>query len=172
MLSGAFSFCKDFTPSPPCSRQSSGRIRTAETKMVTVVAALIEWSGKLLVCQRRRGDRFELMWEFPGGKKKPEETLQQALARELDEELGVSARIGPEMYRTRHEYAEMREPIELVFFAAQANPEEMQNRVFERIQWRPASSLGELNFLPADRELIAKLSDGSLPSPGTHFPSE
>jgi 8-oxo-dGTP diphosphatase len=131
--------------------------------MLTVVAALIEWDRKLLVCQRRRGDRFELLWEFPGGKKKPGETLEEALIRELQEELGVTAQIGSEIYRTQHEYIEMREPIELVFFAATAEPAQMQNRVFEQIQWRAPESLGELDFLPADRELIEKLVTGSLP---------
>ena len=63
-----------------------------------VVAALIEADGKLLVCQRRRTDSFGLMWEFPGGKLEPGETPAQALARELQEELGVEAKIGPEMF--------------------------------------------------------------------------
>ena len=51
-----------------------------------VVAALIEHEGKVLVCQRRRGSAFELLWEFPGGKRRPDETLEAALARELAEE--------------------------------------------------------------------------------------
>jgi 8-oxo-dGTP diphosphatase len=55
----------------------------ADSPMFTVVAALIQHHGKLLVCQRRRGSRFELMWEFPGGKVEPGETLENALAREL-----------------------------------------------------------------------------------------
>jgi 8-oxo-dGTP diphosphatase len=130
--------------------------------MLTVVAALIEAKGKLLVCQRRRGGAFELMWEFPGGKKKPAETLEEALARELREELGVAARIGSEVYRTRHQYAEMSQPIELVFFVARADPAEMVNRVFENIEWRMPESLRELNFLPADRELIEKLASGAI----------
>jgi mutator protein MutT len=134
--------------------------------MLTVVAALIEEDGKLLVCQRRRGGSFELMWEFPGGKKKPAETLEEALARELREELGVTARIGREVYRTRHQYAEISQPIELVFFAATANPVEMVNRVFESIEWRTRESLRELNFLPADRELVEKLASGTLITSG------
>ena len=64
--------------------------------MLTVVAALIEFEGKLLVCQRPRGSKFELMWEFPGGKAEAGETLEAALVRELREELGVVARVGPE----------------------------------------------------------------------------
>ena len=133
--------------------------------MLTVVAALIESGGKLLVCQRRRRGAFELMWEFPGGKKKPGETLEAALERELHEELGVAAQIGPEVYRTRHEYAEMTEPIELVFFLAYADPNAMRNIVFERIEWRKPETLPELNFLPADRELIDKLATGALRIP-------
>jgi len=130
--------------------------------MLTVVAALIEAEGKVLVCQRRRGGSFELMWEFPGGKKKPAETLEEALARELHEELGVTARIGREVYRTRHQYAEISQAIELVFFVASASPAEMVNKVFESMEWRTPASLRELNFLPADRELIERLAIGEL----------
>ena len=133
--------------------------------MLTVVAALIESKGRLLVCQRRRGSNFELMWEFPGGKKKPGETPQQALARELCEELGITASIGPEMHRTRHRYAELSEPIELIFFVADAEPNAIQNRVFEQIQWREPNTLLNLDFLPADRELIEKLVSGALRLP-------
>jgi len=135
--------------------------------LLMVVAALIEHNGKLLVCQRRRGSKFELMWEFPGGKTEPGEALEQALARELREELGVVARIGPEIYRARHKYPEMKDGIELVFFAVSLNPAEVKNLDFEQIAWREPGSLPELNFLPADRELIDKLANGSLRLPRT-----
>jgi 8-oxo-dGTP diphosphatase len=133
--------------------------------MLTVVAALIESQGKLLVCQRRRGDSFALQWEFPGGKMKLGETPVQALARELREELGIAARIGREIYRTQHRYAELSEPIELLFFSAAIESGEPQNLVFEQIAWRAPQSLPDLDFLPADRELIAKLSTGALRIP-------
>ncbi|MGA8221309.1 MAG: (deoxy)nucleoside triphosphate pyrophosphohydrolase [Candidatus Acidiferrales bacterium] len=133
--------------------------------MLTVVAALIESAGKLLVCQRCRDDSFALMWEFPGGKVKPGETLSAALERELQEELGAKSRIGPEVFCTRHQYAEMSEQIELVFFAATLESPEIQNLVFEQIAWREPASLPELDFLPADRELIEKLAAGALRLP-------
>jgi 8-oxo-dGTP diphosphatase len=133
--------------------------------MMMVVAALIECDGKLLACQRRRGSKFELMWEFPGGKTEPGESLEQALARELREELGVTARIDAEIYRVRHKYPEMKDGIELVFFAVSVNPAEVKNLDFEQIVWREPASLPELNFLPADRELIDKLANGSLRLP-------
>jgi mutator protein MutT len=135
--------------------------------MITVVAALIHDDGKMLVCQRRRGTSFAMMWEFPGGKVKPGETLEQALVREIKEELGTVATIGSEVYRTQHRYAELREPIELIFFQAELNPSSVRNLVFEEILWCAPSSLPELNFLPADKELIEKLASGTL-LPGNH----
>ncbi len=135
--------------------------------MLTVVAALIEYKGKLLVCQRRRGSRFELQWEFPGGKVEEGETLEQALARELREELGVTAGIGPEVHRLQHEYAESGVPFELVFFAASAAPSEIRNLEFEQIEWRELKSLPELDFLQADRDLVAKLASGEIQVPKT-----
>ena len=130
--------------------------------MLTVVAALIESNGKLLVCQRKRGDTFELMWEFPGGKLKPGESPAEALARELEEELGVASEIGAEVMRARHQYAQMSEPIELIFLRARITGGTIENRVFESIEWREAQTVPELNFLPADRDLIHLLATGKL----------
>lgn len=133
--------------------------------MLTVVAALIEIEGKLLVCQRRRGSRFELQWEFPGGKREEGETLEAALARELNEELGVSAIIGPEVHRLRHQYASTGVPFELVFFAASVAPDKLQNLEFEQIEWRELRSLPQLDFLAADRDLVARLVSGEIKLP-------
>jgi 8-oxo-dGTP diphosphatase len=133
--------------------------------MLTVVAALIESEGKLLVCQRPRGSKFELMWEFPGGKVEPGEALEAALARELQEELGVTARIGPELHRLEHQYASTGVPIELVFFAAAAARDKIRNLEFERIEWCDPKALPQLNFLAADTDLVAKLASGEIPLP-------
>lgn len=130
--------------------------------MITVVAALIQSDGKLLVCQRKRGTSFAMMWEFPGGKVKPGETLEQALVRELEEELGTKATVGSEVYRAQHRYAELSDAIELIFFNVHLDPQKVRNLVFEEILWRDPPSLPELNFLPADKELIEKLASGAL----------
>ncbi len=85
-----------------------------EAPLFTVVAAVIQHGGRVLICQRRKGDTFGLKWEFPGGKVSPGESPAAALARELEEELGVRARIGPEIGRTRHKYTEHARAIELL----------------------------------------------------------
>jgi 8-oxo-dGTP diphosphatase len=133
--------------------------------MLLVVAALVEQQGKLLVCQRRRGGPFELLWEFPGGKVLPGESPRAALARELQEELDVTAAIGSELYRTRHQYPEMPEPVEVIFFTAGVTAGEIRNRAFERIEWRAPDTLPELCFLAADRDLIERIASGALRLP-------
>lgn len=131
--------------------------------MLIVVAAIIEYEGKLLVCQRKRGRNFEMMWEFPGGKVEPGETPEAALAREIHEELGVHATIGAEIYRTRHQYKELPQAFELIFLsAAIADPGKIKNLDFEQIQWRTPESLLDLDFLSADRELVKDLATGKL----------
>jgi 8-oxo-dGTP diphosphatase len=130
-----------------------------------VLAALIWDQGKILVCQRRKGDTFGLLWEFPGGKLEPQESLAEGLARELREELGVEARIGVEIYRTQHQYQEAKEPIQLIFFLAVADPTGMKNLAFEQMRWLDPVELPTLEFLPADREFVNLLVRGKFPPP-------
>lgn len=129
--------------------------------MRVVAAALIEENGRLLVGQRRRGDTFQLKWEFPGGKVRPDETPQQGLARELREELGVESVIGAELYRTRHRYSELSHELLLIFFAArlQAEPSSL---AFEQLCWVERRRLSSFEFLPADQELVARLVSGDF----------
>jgi 8-oxo-dGTP diphosphatase len=129
---------------------------------VVVVAAVIVRDGKILACQRSRKDSFALKWEFPGGKVRKGETPDAALARELREELGVAARIGEELFQTRHKYPQMREEIELKFFPAELESDAIVNRVFEKIEWVEPAALSAKDFLEADRELIAKLASGEM----------
>ncbi len=65
--------------------------------MLQVVAAVIERDERILICQRRPGQSHALQWEFPGGKIEPGETPAQALARELEEELGVRGARGEQL---------------------------------------------------------------------------
>lgn len=124
---------------------------------VTVVAAVIERAGRILVCQRGPRDSHPLKWEFPGGKVRPGEHPREALRRELREELGVEADIGEELARTEWRYPGM-EPIELVFYRARLRRGEPQNRVFAGIRWERLEDLAALDFLEADRDFVRRLA--------------
>ncbi|MGA7796870.1 MAG: (deoxy)nucleoside triphosphate pyrophosphohydrolase [Candidatus Acidiferrales bacterium] len=138
--------------------------RKSRKPELTVVAALILRDSKILVCQRRRDDTHSLQWEFPGGKVEPGEIPQEALARELREELGVEAAIGRELFRTRHGYREVQQELELIFFQATIDPSaELQNLVFEGFEWAQPSALPEYNFLQADEEFVALLASHAIP---------
>jgi mutator protein MutT len=131
--------------------------------LIRVVAALIEQQGRLLICQRRRGDFFELQWEFPGGKLRPSETPRDGLAREIREELGSTARIGRRVYRTRHRYKEYSAIVDISFFRVSGLSPAPRNLCAERMLWSRLEDLPRYHFLPADRALVARLARKELP---------
>ena len=136
--------------------------------MTRVVAGLIERDGRLLICQRRGGGALGLQWEFPGGKLKASETPRQGLTRELREELGVTAQIGAEIYRTQHRYAGLGLTVRITFFSVPAISQRPQNRVFERMAWVRPNELPKYDFLPADRELVRWIARRQLSLVGEH----
>lgn len=133
-----------------------------EAPLFTVVAAIIQHGGRVLICQRRKDDSFALKWEFPGGKVFPGETPEAALVRELEEELGVRAQIGPEIGRTRHKYTEHARAIELRFFTVQLESIHVRNLAFEKVVWEEAARLPAYDFLAADRGIVERLANGDL----------
>jgi 8-oxo-dGTP pyrophosphatase MutT (NUDIX family) len=91
------------------------------------------------------------------------ESPTDALVRELREELGVSANIGPEVYRTRHHYKELSDDLLLIFFRVTIEDSAvLQNFQFEKFEWANPGSLGKYDFLPADNELIGLLDSGTI----------
>jgi 8-oxo-dGTP diphosphatase len=125
--------------------------------MTTVVAALIEREGHLLICRRRPGDPHPLKWEFPGGKAEPVEILEDALRRELREELAIEARIGPEVTRYQFAYPG-KSAILLVFFQVREFAGEPRNLVFEEIRWEAPGALHAYDFLEGDVEFVRRLA--------------
>ena len=128
-----------------------------------IVAAVIERSDRrFLIGQRRRDDTSPLKWEFPGGKVEEGETPEAALARELQEELGVILDKCVEMGRTRHKYASTPEELEIRFYAASLKETEINPKAFEKIAWALPKDLGNYDFLAANSQIIAQLATGRL----------
>lgn len=126
-----------------------------------VVAALILRDDKVLVCQRTRHQSMPLKWEFPGGKVEPGEEAAEALRRELEEELGIDATIGPKVATVCHTYGSGA-AFELHFFLVQEYAGEMQNRIFREVRWAEKSELPKFDFLEADIALVRDLAQGKI----------
>ena len=102
-----------------------------------------------------------LQWEFPGGKIEPGETPEQALARELNEELGITAKVGGHVTHVRHNYRHGG-AVDLQFFAVHEFSGELENRIFHQFKWVKLEDLPTYDFLAADRDLIKNLAAGKL----------
>lgn len=124
-----------------------------------VAAALIVRDKEVLIGQRRADQPMGPLWEFPGGKIEPGETAQQALARELAEELGISAEVGPPVTRIRHHYRRGG-AVDLQFFAVRTFTGEINNQIYQQVRWVKLEDLPGYDFLAADRGLVKDLAAG------------
>ncbi|MGH9465932.1 MAG: (deoxy)nucleoside triphosphate pyrophosphohydrolase [Terriglobales bacterium] len=126
---------------------------------MVVAGVLRRHDGRILICQRAASQRHPLQWEFPGGKREAGESESAALARELEEELGIEVRaaeIGALLLRRRYQYPETGW-LELAFYDVPRWRGEPSNRIFAQILWEQAPALGAYDFLAADRPLLELL---------------
>jgi 8-oxo-dGTP diphosphatase len=147
-------------------RNLEERVETAQPKPLRlVVAALILREGaggtEVFICQRKPDQPMSLKWEFPGGKIEPGEGPEEALVRELNEELGISAQIGQRVAQIRHKYRNGG-AVDLQFFVVKEFQGPMVNRIFNDMRWVSLAALPGYDFLAADLGLIRDLSEGKL----------
>lgn len=131
-----------------------------------MVAGLISWDGKVLVGRRALGERHAGKWEFPGGKVRAGETLEQALVRELNEELAIRAKPGTVIQRRRFRYGDG-PCLDLAFIHVRHVTGVPRNQVFSEIRWVATADLPALDFLEADRRLVGELASGEVRLPET-----
>lgn len=124
--------------------------------MKTVVAAIAVRDGKALLARRRPGESNAGQWEFPGGTIKEGETPQQALEREILEELGVRARAGPVVARSEYRYEDG--AIMLVAVQAELKSLDFQLADHDRIEWVPLPDLLSYDLSPADIPIARELA--------------
>ena len=117
--------------------------------------------GEVLIGQRREDQPMASLWEFPGGKIEAGESAEQALARELSEELGIQATIGAPVTRIRHNYRHGG-AVDLQFFAVHEFTGEISNQIYQQVRWVRLEDLTGYEFLAADRGLIRDLAAGKL----------
>ena len=122
---------------------------------IEVAAALIFHQGRLLITQRNTGAHLGGLWEFPGGKREPDETWEDCVAREIREELGVEMAVGPLFESLIHAYPE--KTVRLKFFTGRLISGEPRVLGCAAFQWVTQSDLDQYAFPAADAHLLAKL---------------
>jgi 8-oxo-dGTP diphosphatase len=126
---------------------------------VHVVAAVIEERDRFLVTRRQAGVHLAGLWEFPGGKIAAGETHEQALRREMREELDTDVEVGGIVTTATHAYDDRH--VTLHFYACRLEGEP-RPMLGQEMRWVARDDLPALGFPPADEALIATLISGTL----------
>ena len=117
--------------------------------------ALVRRGREFLIAQRKKGDTFGLFWEFPGGKKNPEETFEQCVAREIKEEVGVHITVDEKFMEIKKQYRE--KTIWLNFYLCSYVSGQARALECENIAWASWEQLKNYKFPPANERVIRKL---------------
>ncbi len=129
---------------------------TPGAEIIEVAAGLVFRHRKLLITQRPAQGHLGGLWEFPGGKREPDETFEQCLARELHEELGIEVEVGELVESILHDYAE--KTVLLRFYRCRWIRQEPQPLGCAAFKWVGAQELAEHEFPAADARLLEKLA--------------
>ncbi|MBN2059341.1 MAG: 8-oxo-dGTP diphosphatase MutT [Deltaproteobacteria bacterium] len=122
-----------------------------------VAAGLICSEGRILIARRPEGSHLAGLWEFPGGKQEPNETLEECLEREIREELGMIIKAGKCIMTVLHEY-ELKK-ISLHIFDCLSDPGNPKALECQEIQWVKPVELNSYQFPPPDQKFLEFLVD-------------
>ncbi len=123
-------------------------------KNIEVVAAVIQDGNKILATQRGYGE-FKDGWEFPGGKIEPGETREEALIREIQEELSATIKIKEFLKTVEYDYPQFH--LIMHCYLCEVSKGELKLLEHECAKWLTREELDELDWLPADVVLISTL---------------
>ncbi len=116
----------------------------------------IIWNGEQLLIDRRRPTGLlGGFWEFPGGKLEPGESIQECIAREIQEELALQVTVGAELITIKHTYSEF--DVTLIVHHCQYLGGEPQPLSCDEIRWVTVGELSTYQFPAANAEIIAAL---------------
>lgn len=124
--------------------------------MIVTAAIIRNLCGEILICQRPENKSCPLLWEFPGGKLEANETLQECLARECMEELGIEIEVQTEIGVTNYRYQTFE--VEIHFFESNLVAGTPQGLEHKQILWVAPNRFSEYDFCPADIDILHKLT--------------
>jgi 8-oxo-dGTP diphosphatase len=125
-------------------------------KQIHVVAGVIrDARGRILLARRTVGRDLAGLWEFPGGKVEPGESPEDALVRELREELGIEASVGEALLRVPQQYPDKRLVLDVRRVTFRGVPKGLDGQA---LAWSPLQALAKYPMPPADRPVVAALT--------------
>lgn len=143
-------------PPPAVSPSPPAHDRSAATRIVEVVAGVIrDARGRILLARRTEGRDLAGLWEFPGGKHEPGESAEDALVRELHEELGIDVELGAPLITVPQLYPDKRLRLDVRMVAHWRG--NARGREGQALVWVPPQKLASYAMPPADRPVVAAL---------------
>ena len=124
---------------------------------VRVVAAVIECDGRFLGCRRATGKSLAGMWEFPGGKVEPSETDDEALVREINEELGIHVFVHDFIAESFAEVGDLRIHL-LGYWCTLAGPEPTSSSDHDLLRWFTPDEFIHGEWAPADIPMLVSIA--------------
>ncbi len=124
-------------------------------RIAVAAAVILDDLQRCLISYRRSDQHQGDLWEFPGGKLEPEESAEQALVRELQEELGIIVEVGKHLRREQHDYSD--KSVELTFFEVTQWQGDPVGREGQPLKWVSLSELQAEQFPAGNRSLVAQL---------------
>ena len=133
-----------------------------KNKIVNVVGGLILKKDKVLICQRGEDDDHPLKWEFPGGKILVDENVEEALKREINEELKIDISEYKFLYDYIFEYKNLSKKVHLYFYLITKFTKDLKNVVHKQVKWIEIKELSNYDFLDGDYEIIQKIISNDI----------
>jgi 8-oxo-dGTP diphosphatase len=124
-------------------------------RTVRVVAAMVEAEGRYLITQRRASAVLPNLWEFPGGRVEQGESDGQALAREIDERLGVQVEVGQMISFVSHPYEHY--TVDLFLYECRLVTHSLEARGVQDFRWISSDQFDHFEFAPADEASMSQL---------------
>ena len=127
-------------------------------EQIKVVAGLILQNDKLLICQRPNFKDHPLKWEFPGGKIKNDETNEDALIREINEELSINIINCEELISYHFNYKDLNKRVLIYFYLVNNFSGKVLNNFHKELKWIEIKDIREYDFLEGDLKIIDYIS--------------
>ncbi len=115
-------------------------------QLIRVSVGIIKKNDKYLLCQRAINRRYALRWEFPGGKRSPDESPAECLVREINEELSLEPTKFKELTTIRTSYPDGGNFL-ITYFIISDYTGELKNKVFEKVEWVTSSDLKKYDII-------------------------